>query len=71
MVWQVLEWGATKGYRTFDFGGAGKPGEDYGPRRFKAKFGGTLVNYGRNVCVHAPMRLKLSEKVYNIARRFL
>jgi len=69
--WHVLEWGAQNGFKCFDFGGAGKPDEDYGPQRFKAKFGGRLVNYGRNICVHAPVRLKLSEKVYSIARRFL
>jgi lipid II:glycine glycyltransferase (peptidoglycan interpeptide bridge formation enzyme) len=69
--WHVLEWGAQNGFKCFNFGGAGKPDEDYGPRRFKAKFGGKLVNYGRNICVHAPVRLRLSEKVYNIARRFL
>jgi serine/alanine adding enzyme len=71
MVWYLLKWAAENGYRVFDFGGAGRPDKDYGPRRFKAKFGGTLVNYGRNICVHAPVRLRLSKKVYNIARRFL
>jgi serine/alanine adding enzyme len=71
MVWYILKWAAENGYRVFDFGGAGSPDKDYGPRRFKAKFGGKLVNYGRNICVHAPVRLRLSEKVYNIARRFL
>jgi serine/alanine adding enzyme len=71
MVWQVLEWGATDGYHTFDFGGAGKPNEHYGPREFKAKFGGNLVSYGRNVCVHSPRLLKLSERGYELSRRFL
>jgi serine/alanine adding enzyme len=71
LVWHALEWGNQNGFRTLDFGGAGKPDEEYGVRDFKAKFGGTLVNYGRNICVHAPMRLKLSEKAYNIVRRFL
>jgi len=71
LVWHILEWGAKNGYRIFDFGGAGKPDEDYGPRRFKAKFGGTLVNYGRNICIHAPVRLKLSQAGYQLARRFL
>ncbi len=69
--WHVLEWGAQNGFKHFDFGGAGKPDENYGPRKFKAKFGGTLVNYGRNTCVHAPLRLKLSEKTYHAVRRFL
>jgi lipid II:glycine glycyltransferase (peptidoglycan interpeptide bridge formation enzyme) len=71
MVWHILKWGAENGYRTFDFGGAGRPDEKYGPRSFKAKFGGRLVNYGRNLCVHAPFRLRMSETAYHIARRFL
>jgi lipid II:glycine glycyltransferase (peptidoglycan interpeptide bridge formation enzyme) len=68
--WHVLEWGAHNSFSCLDFGGAGKPDEDYGPRKFKAKFGGTLVNYGRNVCVHAPVRLQLSQMSYQLARRF-
>lgn len=71
MVWHLLKWGAENGYRTFDFGGAGKPNEAYGPRSFKAKFGGRLVNYGRNTCVHAARRLAISEKAYQLARRFM
>lgn len=69
--WHVLEWGAQNGFRCFDFGGAGKPDQDYGPRRFKAKFNGTLVNYGRNICVHHPLRLRLSEWGYEVYRRYL
>jgi serine/alanine adding enzyme len=67
--WHVLEWGAQNGFRCFDFGGAGKPDQDYGPRRFKAKFNGTLVNYGRNICVHHPLRLRFSEWGYEVYRR--
>ena len=71
LVWHVLEWGAEDGFSYFDFGGAGKPDEDYGPRKFKAKFHGTLVNYGRNTCVHAPTRLEMSKRAYDVFRRFL
>jgi hypothetical protein len=69
--WHVLEWGAQNGFDCFDFGGAGKPDEDYGPRQFKAKFGGELVNYGRNTYVHRPRLLRLSEWGYQLYRRFL
>lgn len=71
LVWHTLEWGATHGYHTFDFGGAGHPDVPYGVRDFKAKFGGRLVNYGRERCVHAPLLLRLSEASYNLLRRFL
>jgi serine/alanine adding enzyme len=71
LIWHILEWGATHGYRVYDFGGAGKPDEVYGVRDFKAKFGGELVNYGRTTCVHSPIRLKLSELGYRLYRRVL
>lgn len=69
--WHVLEWGAENGYKVFDFGGAGKPQEEYGPRRYKAKYRGDLVNYGRNVYVHSPALLKLSKLSYHFYRRYL
>jgi lipid II:glycine glycyltransferase (peptidoglycan interpeptide bridge formation enzyme) len=71
LVWHILEWGARNGYRCFDFGGAGQPDEDYGPRDFKAKFGGRLVNFGRHTCVHAPFVLALGRIGYQIYRKTL
>jgi hypothetical protein len=68
--WHVVEWGAQNGFKCFDFGGAGKPDEDYGPRKFKAKFNGRLVNYGRNTCVHHPHRLRFSQWGYQVYRRY-
>lgn len=71
LMWHILEWGAQNGYKLYDFGGAGKPDEEYGPRDFKAKFGGDLVCYGRNRYVHAPVLLQLSQGAYTVFRRFL
>ena len=71
LTWGILEWGAKNGYSLYDFGGAGKPDEKYGVRDFKAKFGGELVNFGRNICVHSPRLLKISKLGYQLLRRFL
>lgn len=71
LMWRVFEWGAENGYRVYDFGGAGKPDEEYGVRDFKAKFGGDLVNFGRNTHVHQPNLLKISKLGYEIYQRFL
>ncbi len=71
LMWYILKWGVENGYRVYDFGGAGKPDEEYGVRDFKAKFGGTLVNYGRNIKIHHPLLLKLSKSGYAAYRRFL
>ncbi len=71
LMWHILKWGAESGYRTYDFGGAGKPDEKYGVRTFKAKFGGRLVCFGRNVCDHAPWRLAVSKSGYSLYQRAL
>jgi len=68
IVWCILEWGETNGYSCFDFGGAGRPSEKYGPREFKAKFGGTLVNFGRYTYVHNPLALALCRIIYWLYR---
>jgi len=71
LTWHILQWSAEHGYRTYDFGGAGNPSEEYGVRDFKAKFGGELVSFGRNTCVHAPRLLWLSTQGYRLLRRWL
>ncbi len=71
LVWHTLEWGQQHGFHVLDFGGAGRPDEEYGVRDFKAKFGGKLVNYGRNVCVHAPLILRAGKVAYQFARGWL
>jgi lipid II:glycine glycyltransferase (peptidoglycan interpeptide bridge formation enzyme) len=68
MVWDILKWGSENHFCTFDFGGAGKPDEKYGPREFKAKFGGKQVNYGRNICVCSSNLLRISKFGYTFLR---
>ena len=69
LVWHILKWGRENDFKMFDFGGAGKPDEAYGPREFKAKFGGNLVNFGRHMRVHAPVKLKMSQTGYQLIRK--
>lgn len=64
LTWHILESGAQSGYKVYDFGGAGRPHEKYGVRDFKAKFGGDLVCFGRNTCVHSPLLFGLSTLGY-------
>jgi len=71
LMWHILQWGSENGYRLYDFGGAGRTDEEYGVRDFKAKFGGTLVCYGRNTYVHRPLLLRLSQWGFEAYRRFL
>jgi serine/alanine adding enzyme len=69
LVWHMLRWGREQGFDLFDFAGAGRPDQHYGPREFKAKFGGELVDFGRDVLVHTPMRLRISRAGYSVSRR--
>lgn len=69
LMWNILKWGAESDYKVYDFGGAGKPDEEYGVRDFKAKFGGQLVCYGRNMFVHAPGLLTISRLGYQVYRK--
>jgi lipid II:glycine glycyltransferase (peptidoglycan interpeptide bridge formation enzyme) len=71
LMWHILEWGASNGFKIYDFGGAGKPGEEFGVRDFKAKFGGQLVCYGRYTKVHQPNLLKWSERGYKLFQKLL
>lgn len=67
--WEIMRWGAGNGCHTFDFGGAGKPDEDYGVREFKRQFGGKLVNYGRCKKIHSPVKMKIAEMGFRVYRR--
>ncbi len=71
LTWHILESGTQRGYKVYDFGGAGQPDEGYGVRDFKAKFGGDMVCFGRNTCVHSPFLFKLSTSGYRAYRRWL
>ena len=71
LVWHAIRSGRDGGHRVLEFGGAGRPNEPYGVRDFKAKFGGRLVNFGRDVWVAAPLRLRVSTAGYELVRRLL
>lgn len=64
LVWHQLQWAKEKGFATYDFAGAGYPDIPYGVREFKAKFGGSLVTFGRYRHIYMPRRLLLAERFY-------
>jgi lipid II:glycine glycyltransferase (peptidoglycan interpeptide bridge formation enzyme) len=69
LVWHILKAGANNGYHVFDFGGAGKPNEEYGVREFKRRFGGDLANFRRYKKEHSPLKMKIAEKGFKVYRR--
>lgn len=71
LTWDILRWGCQNGFELYDFGGAGRPGQKYGVRDFKAKFGGQQINYGRFVKIHSKLIYYLDIVLYNIFRQIL
>jgi len=61
LPYNTLVWGHENGFKTFDFGGAGKPNVPYGVRDHKMKFGGELVEFGRFEKVHKPKLMKVAK----------
>lgn len=69
LPWKILQWAKTKGFATFDFGGAGKPNIPYGVRDYKLKFGGKLVEFGRFELIHKPLLMQIGKLGMNIYKR--
>lgn len=65
-TWAAIEYAVKDGFRKFDFMGVGKPGEDYGVRDFKMRFGGSIVNFGRYIRINNRFLYSISELGYNI-----
>lgn len=61
LPWKAIQWGKENGYKTFDFGGAGKPNVPYGVRDYKMKFGGEMVEFGRFEKVHKSLLMELGK----------
>ena len=67
-TWAAIEYASLNGFEKFDMMGAGKPDEGYGVREFKAKFGGSLVEHGRFLCVLNNNQYRIGESFVKIMR---
>jgi len=47
LTWEAMQRASEVGCHTFDFMGMGLPGQHYGVREFKLRFGGQMINPGR------------------------
>ncbi len=68
--WFILKWGTENNYADFDFGGAGKPGQEYGPRKYKSKFNGEMTEFGRYTFVSKPLLFKFVSFGFNVLRKY-
>ena len=65
LVWYMINWGIENNYKIFDFGGGALKGEYYGPAKFKEKYRGKLVEFGRYRYIPNKYIFKLFESIYN------
>ncbi len=70
LLWHAIRWSLENKYEIFDFGGAGKPGQKYGVRDYKKKFGGLEVQFGRYEKTHMPIRRNFIFSLYNLYKSF-
>jgi lipid II:glycine glycyltransferase (peptidoglycan interpeptide bridge formation enzyme) len=68
LLWKAMQRAADQGCFQFDMGGAGKPGEAYGPGQFKQRYGGRKCNPGRFERLHHPLLYKVSTLTYQAWR---
>ncbi len=71
LTWDEIKWASENHVAIYDFGGAGWPEEDYGPREFKAKFGGELTHFGRYQKIHSQWKYVVAERGYRVLRGFI
>lgn len=58
-TYAAMQYAVEHGLPRFDFMGAGKPGDDYGVRAFKAQMGGQLVEHGRFLLIAKPLLYRI------------
>src|SRR6266566_3325668 len=68
LVWQILQKGIECECASFDFGGAGAPGQEYGPGEFKRRFGGRKIEPGRFVKTYHPWTRRVGTSIYQLWR---
>lgn len=71
VFWHAMRVFAEEGFELFDFSGGGWEGQDYGPGKFKARFGGKTTNHGRYRKVYSPWKLRVATAVYDRLRKLI
>ncbi len=69
LVWRAMLLAKEHRAVRFDFGGAGEPDQDYGPREFKRRFGGPITNIGRYTKVLRRVRYGLVGLAHEVLGR--
>ena len=70
LYWQAMRYAASSEIPLLDTMGAGRPGETYGVRVFKERFGGRTVHCGRYVYKHRPALYRIGRLGLRLLRAF-
>jgi serine/alanine adding enzyme len=71
VFWEAIRLYAALGFEIFDLAGAGWEGEEYGPGKFKSKFGGELIHCDRYRKVYSPLKKRLAEAAFAKLRQWI
>lgn len=70
-TWAAIDYSCNNYIRVFDFMGAGQPGDNYGVREFKSRFGGTVVEFGRFLKINNPLLYKIGKFGLQMSKKFV
>lgn len=62
----AIDFGIKNNLKFLDLMGAGKSGEEYGVRKYKSEFGGTLVEHGRFIKINNPFLYTLGKTALSL-----
>ncbi len=68
-IMAAIDFGLKNNLKMVDLMGAGKPGQEYGVRKYKAEFGGELVENGRFLKTCNPLLFSLGKKMLALKRK--
>ena len=71
VFWEAIRLYAALGFEIFDLAGAGWEGEEYGPGKFKSKFGGDLIHNDRYRKVYSPLKMRIAEAAFARFRQWI
>ncbi len=69
LVWNSIQWGCKNGFKIFDFGGGAIRGQFYGPAKFKEKFKGNKVEFGRYRYICNKLAYRTASAIFELRKR--
>jgi len=65
----AIDFGVKNDLKMIDLMGAGKPGKEYGVRKYKSEFGGEMVEHGRFLRICTPLLFTVGKMALSLIKR--